>query len=197
MRHHFDNSRNLLLNTNYCSVTDKELIQGCLREDKASQKALFLKYAGKMLTVCRRYARHEMEAEDLLQDSFIKVFKNIQKFSGEGSFEGWIRRIAINTALKNYKKHSYQKEQIGLENYQDQVEQPKAIAKLGEEELMQMITDLPDGYRVVFNLYAIEGYSHKEIGELLDIKESTSRSQLVKARRLLQTKIVNRQKIKL
>ncbi len=136
-----------------------------------------------------------MEAEDILQDALIKVFKNIEKFKFEGSFEGWVRRIVVNTALKNYKKSSVQKEQIGLESYQEGSMEPKAIANLGEEELMNLIAQMPDGYRIVFNLYIVEGYSHKEIAERLEIKESTSRSQLVKARRLLQEMLKERNKI--
>ena len=176
-------------------MTERELIKGCIRNDRHCQRALFDRYSGIMLTVCRRYTRHEMEAEDILQDALIKVFKNIEKFKFEGSFEGWIRRIVVNTALKNYKKSSVQKEQIGLESYQEGTIEPEAIANLGEEELMIMIARLPDGYRIVFNLYVVEGYSHREIAETLVIQESTSRSQLVKARRLLQEMLIQRNRI--
>lgn len=176
-------------------MTENDLIKGCLKHDRTYQQALFQRYAGKMLTVCRRYARHEMEAEDLLQDTFIKVFSNIEKFKQKGSFEGWIRRIAVNTSIKNYQKHSFQKERIGLEDYEDETVDPEAISNLSEEELLTLISELPDGYRVVFNLYAIEGFSHKEIAEQLNIGESTSRSQLVKARKLLQSRILDMQKI--
>ncbi len=176
-------------------MTEKELINGCIRGDRQCQKMLFERYAGVMLTVCRRYTRHQMEAEDILQDAMIKVFRNIDRFKFEGSFEGWIRRIVVNTALKNYQKSSFQKEQIGLESYQEGAMEPKAFSKLQEEELMDMIATLPDGYRVVFNLYVIEGFSHKEIGQQLNIQESTSRSQLVKARRMLQELLAKRNKI--
>jgi RNA polymerase sigma factor (sigma-70 family) len=176
-------------------VTELDIIKGCIRNDRQSQRALFERYSGVMLTVCRRYTRHEMEAEDILQDSLIKVFKNIDKFKFEGSFEGWVRRIVVNTALKNYKKSSVQKEDIGLEAYQEGAMEPTAVANLGEEELLNMIAQLPDGYRVVFNLYVIEGYSHKEIADMLVVQESTSRSQLVKARRLLQEMLIQRNRI--
>jgi RNA polymerase sigma factor (sigma-70 family) len=176
-------------------VTELEIIKGCIQNDRQCQRALFERYSGLMLSVCRRYTRHEMEAEDILQDALIKVFKNIEKFKFEGSFEGWVRRIVVNTALKNYKKSSVQKEQIGLESYQEGSMEPKAIANLGEEELMNLIAKMPDGYRIVFNLYIIEGYSHREIAERLEIKESTSRSQLVKARRLLQEMLIERNRI--
>jgi RNA polymerase sigma-70 factor (ECF subfamily) len=176
-------------------VTENELIQGCLREDRRAQRAVFDRYAGKMMSVCLRYARHRMEAEDLLQDAFIKVFDNINRFEGKGSFEGWIRRIVINTALKNVSRHSFQKEGIGLENIVETSADPTVFSQLSENELLTMISRLPDGYRVVFNLYVIEGYSHKEIGDLLGIEESTSRSQLVKARSVLQNQVLKAQRV--
>lgn len=130
-----------------------------------------------------------------MQEAFIKVYDNVAKFQFKGSFEGWIRRIVINTALKNYQKSSFQKERIGLEDYDDRPIEPEAISLLQEEELLDLIEQLPDGYRVVFNLYAVEGYSHKEIAEMLGIGESTSRSQLVKARKMLKDRILKLQMI--
>lgn len=136
-----------------------------------------------------------MEAEDILQDAFIKIFKNIGDFQERGSFEGWVRRIVVNTALKNIDKKSFSNEQIGGEIDNDAGEAPSVYSELGEEDLLKMIASLPEGYRVVFNLYAIEGFSHKEIADLLGVGESTSRSQLVKARKLLQEMILKTQKI--
>ncbi|MCB0620174.1 MAG: sigma-70 family RNA polymerase sigma factor [Saprospiraceae bacterium] len=176
-------------------MTERDLIQGCIDEDRQCQIEVFRLYAGKMLAVCQRYARHHMEAEDILQEAFIKVYDNVAKFQFKGSFEGWIRRIVINTALKNYQKSSFQKERIGLEDYDDRPIEPEAISLLQEEELLDLIEQLPDGYRVVFNLYAVEGYSHKEIAEMLGIGESTSRSQLVKARKMLKDRILKLQMI--
>jgi len=184
----------LLILKKLAPLTEKELIEGCIREDKSCQKALFLQYAGKMLTVCRRYARHHLEAEDLLQDAFIKVFDKIDQYKFTGSFEGWIRRIVINTALKNVQKSSFQRERIGMEDYEEGSLEPSVFARLHEEEILAIIATLPEGYKVVFNLYVIEGYSHREIAKMLNIEESTSRSQLVKARKMLQTKIINQQK---
>ena len=180
---------------NLIPVTEKELIKGCIREDRYHQQELFRRYAGKMLVVCMRYTRHEMEAEDILQDAFIKIFDNITRFEFKGSFEGWVRRIVINTALKNYSKKSFKQEQIGLENYPELPLEPEIYAHLQEEELLRLIAKLPEGYRLVFNLYAVEGYSHKEIADMLGIQESTSRSQLVKARKMLQAMIIDLQKI--
>lgn len=138
-----------------------------------------------------------MEAEDILQDAFIKIFQNLEKFERKGSFEGWMRRITVNTALKNYKKSSYQKEKIGLEDYQEGALDPDVLASLGEEEILNVIAELPKGYRIVFNLYVIEGFSHREIAEQLGIQESTSRSQLVKARNMLKTKITQLMRIRI
>ncbi|MGB0838692.1 MAG: RNA polymerase sigma factor [Chitinophagales bacterium] len=176
-------------------MSEKELIQGCIRENRTYQRALYQRYAGKMMTVCLRYARHRLEAEDILQDGFIKVFDNMHKFQFKGSFEGWVRRIMINTALKNYRKSSFQKERIGLEDYEFDSADPKVLNYLSEQEILKAISKLPDGYKIVFNLYVIEGYSHDEIAKTLGIKASTSRSQLVKARRMLQKMLLKLESI--
>lgn len=176
-------------------MTEKELIEGCIREDRHCQQEVFRLYAGKMLSLCIRYSRHYMEAEDNLQDAFIKVFDKIHKFESKGSFEGWIRRIVINTALKKHSRKSYKNEIYGMEYIPESVSTPAVYSQLGEEELLKLISKLPDGYRLVFNLYAIEGFSHKEIAKALGIGESTSRSQLVKARNMLQKQILKLQNI--
>lgn len=172
----------------------EQIIQGCLMGDRISQKALFDRYSGKMLAVCSRYSRHLMEAEDLLQDGFIKVFTNLEQYKFEGPFEQWIRRIMINNAIKNCHRKSFQNEYSVGDELPETYEDPEAIDGMSEQELLKMINELPDGYRMVFNLYAIEGYSHKEISESLKIEESTSRSQLVKARKVLQDKLLKLQK---
>lgn len=177
------------------SLTEKQLMQGCVDRDPKCQKGVFDRYGSKMLAVVRRYARHEMEAEDMLQDGFVKVFKYIDTFGNRGSFEGWIRRIMINTALKHCSKVAFKKESIGVEKLPENSTDPAIFSKLGIDELMKLVQDLPDGYRIVFNLYAVEGYNHKEIADLLNIGESTSRSQLVKARRILQQRVEELAKI--
>lgn len=145
-----------------------------------------------MLAVCMRYARHHMEAEDVLQDAFIKVFDHLHQFQNKGSFEGWIRRVVVNTALKTFDRKSFTHEQYGLEVREDySAAEPKVFAQLNEEELLGLIARLPEGYRIVFNLYAIEGYSHAEIADMLGVQESTSRSQLVKARKMLQAMVID------
>lgn len=175
-------------------MDEKQLITACIDENKVAQRKLYELFAPKMYFVCLRYARHELEAQDMLQDGFIKVFDNITQFKFNGSFEGWIRRIMVNTSLNYCRKSSFKQELIGIEDYQDTVVSSKAISKMSEQELLALIQKLPDGYRVVFNLYVIEGYSHKEIGELLNITESTSRSQLAKSRKWMQ-KLLTEHKI--
>jgi RNA polymerase sigma-70 factor (ECF subfamily) len=175
-------------------MDEDKLIKACISEDKSAQKALYERYSAKMYFVCLRYARHQMEAQDMLQDGFVKVYDNLESFRSNGSFEGWIRRIMVNTALNHCRKQSFKQEQIGLEDYQDKVVSSKAVSNLSEQELLKLIQQLPDGYRIVFNLYVIEGYSHKEIGEKLGVSESTSRSQLAKSRKWMQ-KVLTEQKI--
>ena len=149
-----------------------------------------------MLAVALRYTRHRMEAEDVLQDAFIKVFNNLASYQYQGSLEAWIRRIVVNTALKNYQRKSFRDEQYGLNMMEmDAPVEPSIFAHLHQEELLNLVSRLPEGYRVVFNLYAIEGYSHREIANMLGIEEGTSRSQLLKARKMLQAQILNLQKI--
>ncbi len=176
-------------------MKETELIKGCQKGEAKCQKALFMRYSGQLLTVSRRYARNHMEAEDWLQDAFIRIFKSIHQFKFEGSFEGWMRRIVVNTALKHFNKKSFQNEKSGLDDLYETSVDAQALIQLHQEELLKLIENLPDGYRVIFNLHAIEGYSHKEIGKMLQIGESTSRSQLTKARKTLQKKVLNMHKI--
>jgi RNA polymerase sigma factor (sigma-70 family) len=178
-------------------LTDEELIRACIREDAASQKEVFSRFGSRMLGVCHRYARTAADAEDILQDAFIKVFDKIHQFKFEGSFEGWIRRIVVNTALKKYTLTRYEKELNGIENISkyERAEDPSAYGHLSQKDLLALINRLPDGYRVIFNLHAIEGYQHEEIAEMLGIQPGTSRSQLVKARNMLQKQIIEQQKV--
>ena len=178
-------------------MTEDELIRGCLKDDASCQKEIFNRFASRMLGVCNRYARNSADAEDILQDAFIKVFDKIYQFKSEGSFEGWIRRIVVNTALKKYSLRRYEKEVSGYE-IKDRDEsgmEPSAYAHLTQKEILGLINNLPDGYRIIFNLYVIEGYQHDEIAEMLGIQSGTSRSQLVKARNMLQKQILQLQKV--
>ena len=178
-------------------MTEDELIRGCIKEEAFCQKEVFNRYAGRMLGVCNRYARNNADAEDILQDAFIKIFEKIHQFKFEGSFEGWVRRIMVNTALKKYSLRRYEKEVSGYE-IRDRDEsgmEPSAYTHLTQKELLELINNLPDGYRMIFNLYVIEGYQHDEIAEMLGIQAGTSRSQLVKARTMLQKQIIELQKV--
>ncbi len=150
-----------------------------------------------MLGVCHRYARNAADAEDILQEAFIRVFGKLNQFKSEGSFEGWIRKIVVNTALKKYTLTRYSVEVTGLDhlNGQDRPHEAAAYSQLTQRDLLELINRLPDGYRLIFNLHVIEGYPHEEIAEMLGIQPGTSRSQLVKARTMLQKQIHALQKI--
>ncbi len=166
-------------------MDEQELIRGCLRGSARHQRLLYERYASKMYAVCLRYARNASDAADILQEGFIKVFSKLEQFQFQGSFEGWIRRIIINTALRTYQRRRFEYESNGWEQLPEYPVEPDALQYLTEAELLHLVSCLPDGYRIVFNLVAIEGYSHAEAAELLGIQESTSRSQLTKARRWL------------
>jgi len=174
-------------------LTDIEIIKGCIKDDALCQKSLFNRYASPLLGVCMRYARNKEDAEDILQDSFIKIFKKISQFKGEGSFEGWMRRVVVNTALKKYTVSRYSKE-FSVEEVKDTVlpdsNDVPAFNHLTEKDILVLIHNLPDGYRIIFNLYVIEGFQHDEIANMLGIQPGTSRSQLVKARQMLQREII-------
>lgn len=150
---------------------------------------LYTRYARRMYAVCLRYARHRLEAQDLMQEGMIRVFDKIGAFRMEGSLEGWIRRIMVHTCINHYRKKAFRDEKFGLEQVPDEVVEPLALERLGQEELLTLVSELPDGYRLVFNLFAIEGYDHAEIAEMIGCGESTSRSQLAKARRMLQQRL--------
>ncbi|MBX2815843.1 MAG: sigma-70 family RNA polymerase sigma factor [Saprospiraceae bacterium] len=171
-------------------MNQEEVIAGCIRQEHACQKHLFDLVSGKMMTVCLRYARNRADAEDILQEGFVLLFKNIAKYQGTGSFEGWIRRIFVNTALKKYQRKRFDKERVGIEHVQEPELDATALSSLSEQEIIALIQELPEGYRIVFNMFAIEGYSHKEIAAQLGINEATSRTQLLKARKQLQRKLL-------
>ncbi|MEL6133079.1 MAG: RNA polymerase sigma factor [Bacteroidota bacterium] len=167
------------------------LIRGCVKQDPRAQRELYELFAPKMLVVCYRYASNAAEAEDILQEGFIKIYQSIKKYKDKGSFEGWIRRIIINTAIDVLRKERHVHHQLELneaiaEDYQEDV-----LDQLEAAYVLDVIQGLPDGYRMVFNLYAIEGFSHAEIGKKLKISESTSRSQYTRARSMLKRKLVD------
>ena len=176
-------------------MTEEQLIKGCVQNDVACQRLLFERYAGKLMTICLRYSCDKSEAEDMLQDAFIKIFSHIRQYKFEGSLEGWMKRIVVNCALKTIQKKKTRFIEISNHDAAAPQSDSFVLSSLTEDELIKMISSLPDGYRIVFNLYVMEGYSHDEIAEMLGIQAATSRSQLVKARKLLQKQILLNQKI--
>ncbi len=170
-------------------LTERELVEGCQREDRRCQEALYTRFARRMYAVCLRYARHELEAQDLMQEGFIRVFDKLGTFRLEGSLEGWVRRIMVTTSINHYRRKAFQNEKFGLEHVPEEPVASVAMENLGEAELLKLVEGLPDGYRLVFNLFAIEGFDHAEIASMLGCGESTSRSQLAKARRMLQVRL--------
>ena len=170
--------------------TITELITDCRKGSRKASEELYKLLASKMLGVCMRYAADKMEAEDMLQNGFIKVFNKLDDYRGEGSFEGWVRRIMVHTSIEYYRKHHKMMQVIDMETSgAEPAIDPLAASNLGVKDLLALIQQLPPGYRMVFNLYAIEGYSHKEIGEMMAITEGASKSQLSRARGILKEQI--------
>lgn len=170
-------------------MTEALLIEGCIKKLHEAQRMLFEKYAGKMMSLCLRYANDQQEAQDILQIGFLKVFDYIHQYKGEGNFEGWMRRVFVSIATRELRKKKMDFTSIEAINQNMPAEDPAIVSKLSEDEIHQLIRSLPIGYRTVFNLNVIEGYSHEEIAALLNIQPSTSRTQLLKARKMLQALI--------
>ena len=167
-------------------MTDQDLIKKCIDNNPKAQKELYDRFASKMMGVSYRYANNQEEAKDILQDAFIKVFGRIGSFKKEGSLEGWIRRIVVNAALDNIRKRKKDKQNVSLTEAEHLASNKDYIIEnLSAEDLLQMLKTIPIGYRTVFNLYAIEGYSHKEIADSLGITENTSKSQYSRAKAFL------------
>jgi RNA polymerase sigma factor (sigma-70 family) len=170
---------------------EQRLIAGCKNAEPWAQRQVYELYASAMLSVCVRYVNDKETARDLLQDGFIKIFMKIDTYSGIGSFAGWMRRIFVTTALEYLRQNDALKQSESIDNYEYSIENAdiSILEKISADDLMQCVTELPNGYRTVFNLYAIEGYSHTEIANILTISENTSRSQFMRARKLLQQKV--------
>lgn len=178
-------------------LTEAEIVQRCLQNDTPAQNELYRRFAGKMMGVCMRYTRNREDAADVLQDSFVKIFINLKSFKGDGAFEGWMKRIIINTALKHYHKNLKYKEESDIDAAYDIGFDSNIVSNISAGEVMKLVQQLPDGYRTIFSLYVIEGYQHNEIGEMLGISEGTSKSQLSRARNFLMKNINNNQKERL
>ena len=170
----------------------KEILAGCIKGESSAQRRLFESHSRMLLGVCNRYATNIEEAEDIMQEGFVKIFRNIKEFKGDGSLVAWMRRIMINTAITHYhkmRKHRYHDDldEVRETKFEDQQWEE---ADFTREELYNIIQRMPDGYRMVFNLYAVEGYKHREIAEILEIDENTSKSQYSRARRWLQERLI-------
>jgi RNA polymerase sigma factor (sigma-70 family) len=179
---------------NHLMAEEQDLIQACAKGDRLAQRELYQKYARSMYVVCLRYTKSAPEAEDVLQESFVKVFRNIGKFRGESRLVYWIKRIVVNTALNHQRSKLRMLPVVDVADVSDNLNYDQFLTGYNLEQLLAMVQQLPTGCRLVFNMFAVEGYSHKEIGEMLDISEGTSKSQYSRARKLLQAKIEEDQK---
>lgn len=177
-------------------VLDLQLVKSCIKGDRAAQKAIYDRLAPRMFPICIRYMGDRSMAEDVLQDGFITLFTKLKDYKGNGSFEGWARRIFVTTSLMSLRKKDALKMSDELDLARGmKSETVSQTQNLGYKELMELVMSLPPGFRTVFNLYSIEGYSHKEIGQMLGISETTSRTQLSRARTWLQNKIKERDNV--
>lgn len=184
----------------YDHLSEKEqpIINGCIAGYRSSQEELYNLYASKMLVVCQRYAKNRDEANEILQDGFYRIFKNIYQFKNAGSLEGWIRKIIVNAAIQKYKSRSNIHLVIPIESVGNTIpDQNDIYSKLSFKEMILLVQQLPTSYRMVFNLYVFEGYKHREIAEILGIAEGTSKSNLSDARMLLQKKLQKNNSIKI
>jgi RNA polymerase sigma factor (sigma-70 family) len=171
-----------------------ELIEACKKGDRIAQKNLYNIFSKKMYMVCLRYTKSQQEAEDVLQESFIKIFRNLNGYRGDSRFSYWIKRVVINTALNSQRKKLYMYPMVDIDEVKNISGSNKALSDFNLEELLSLIRELPAGCQTVFNLFAIEGYSHREIAEMLEVSEGTSKSQFARARKLLQQKIAEEEK---
>jgi RNA polymerase sigma factor (sigma-70 family) len=168
------------------NTPESDLISGCIDGNRRMQEELYSRFSPRMYAVCLRYAGNAEEAEDILQEGFIKIFKKLGSFRGEGSFEGWIRRIFVNTAIEHFRRKRYLQPVTEKEENTIEGKGISVLDELAEKDILELVRQLSPGYRTVFNMYVVEGYTHKEIGDILGISEGTSKSQLSRAKVILQ-----------
>jgi len=174
-------------------MTEEAILSGCLQNDAGAQRELYSRYSPKMLSVCYRFAHNREDAEDMLQEGFIKVFSQVHTFQNKGAFEGWIRRIMVHTCINHLKKNKKFNESVDIIYANGvQVREESVPSIVQAKQIVECIRLLPLGYRTVLNLYAIEGYSHKEISGMLDVEESTSRSQYTRAKQMLEDILIRK-----
>ena len=174
-------------------MTEEAILKGCLQNDPTAQKELYNRYSPKMLSVCYRFAHNREDAEDMLQEGFIKIFSQMHTFGNRGAFEGWIRRIIVHTCINILKKNKKFNESVDIIHATGAMVREESVPSIVQaKQIVECIRMLPIGYRTVLNLYALEGYSHREIGIMLDIEESTSRSQYTRAKAMLEEILVRK-----
>jgi RNA polymerase sigma factor (sigma-70 family) len=179
-------------------MSDQQIIEGCARHERKAQKLLYEKYSRLLLGICMRYASDKAEAEDILQDSFLKIFFRIGDYSGTGSFIGWLRKVVVNTAITHYHLNLKYRYHVDIEDY---VSVESGVSGFEEDfftsdELYKVLNELPGGYRMIFNLYAVEGYKHKEIAKMMKIDTSTSKSQYSRAKAVIRDKLAKLGKLR-
>lgn len=172
-------------------ISEQDIIAGCKKGKTDCQKALYERYSSDLMGICLRYAKNQMEAEDILQDAFIKIFTKIDTYRGEGTFASWLKRITVHTAINAYHKTAAKASEVDIDEFNGNIEDFTITEtdSLTVQLLLRFIEELPDGYRTAFNLYEIDGYSHKEIAEMLGCSPVTVRTQLFKAKEQLKRKI--------
>ncbi|MEJ7739416.1 MAG: sigma-70 family RNA polymerase sigma factor [Chitinophagaceae bacterium] len=174
-------------------MTEEAILQGCIENNAAAQKELYNRYSPKMMAVCYRFGHNREDAEDMLQEGFIKVYSQIHTFRNQGAFEGWVRRIIVHTCINNLKKNKKFNESVDIANATTLMVREETVPSIVQaKQVVECIRLLPMGYRTVLNLYAIEGYSHKEISQILEIEESTSRSQYTRAKQMLEDILIRK-----
>lgn len=172
-------------------MTEKEMVDGCKREDRRCQRELWDRFSKKLFALCKRYCNNQEEAEDALMESFVKIYDNLSNFRFESSLETWMRRVTVNQCINKIRARKLIWDSLTEDEYKFGYED-NSLNQLQVQEILDLVEALPTGYRTVFNMYAIEGYSHKEVGEMLGIDEGTSRSQFSKARKALQLEYIKR-----
>ena len=174
-------------------MSETALIEDCINNSAVAQRELYNRFSGILFAICYRYASNKSDAEDMLQEGFIKIFTKINSFENKGNFEGWMKKVIVHTCINYIKKNKKFGEIIYLENvYHLEIKEESIASRLLGKQVMDCLRSLPLGYRTVINLYAIEGYSHKEIGDILEIGESTSRSQYIRGKNVLESVLINR-----
>ncbi|MDH5366379.1 MAG: RNA polymerase sigma factor [Cyclobacteriaceae bacterium] len=174
---------------------EKQLVEQCKNGDRNAQEKIYALFSRSMYVVCQRYSKSQLEAEDIMQESFIKVFKNIEQYRGDSTLGAWVKRIVINTALNSQRSKLYMFPMTDVKELENENDGDFSLSRFHLKELLAMIQSLPEGCQVVFNLFAIEGYSHKEIAEKLHISEGTSKSQYSRAKSLLRKMIEHEEKL--